>query len=144
LHPTSSAFSRIKCRVCAALELRDLEDVRALLESGGDLERALADAPLKDGGFSPTRFGVSRDPSASCRRPSPVASTLRRFVEGVRRLPKPFGNPLRRVADRGSLSAVAEGCDGDGNNRGEAATLVVDPPNVVAMESRAPSTSCDG
>jgi hypothetical protein len=37
----------------AALELRDLEDVRALLESGGDLERALADAPLKDGGFSP-------------------------------------------------------------------------------------------
>jgi nucleotidyltransferase AbiEii toxin of type IV toxin-antitoxin system len=34
-------------------ELRDLEDVRALLEAGGDLERALADAPRKDGGFSP-------------------------------------------------------------------------------------------
>lgn len=34
-------------------ELRDLEDVRALLESGGDLERALRDAPLKEAGFSP-------------------------------------------------------------------------------------------
>jgi hypothetical protein len=34
-------------------ELRDLEDVRALLAAGGDLERALADAPRKDSGFSP-------------------------------------------------------------------------------------------
>jgi hypothetical protein len=34
-------------------ELRDLEDVRALLASGGDLERALRDAPLKEAGFSP-------------------------------------------------------------------------------------------
>ena len=32
---------------------RDLEDVRVLLERGGNLERALADAPQKDGGFSP-------------------------------------------------------------------------------------------
>lgn len=34
-------------------ELRDLEDVRALLAAGGDLGRALADAAKKDGGFSP-------------------------------------------------------------------------------------------
>ncbi len=34
-------------------ELRDLEDVRALLAAGGDLERAMADASKKDGGFSP-------------------------------------------------------------------------------------------
>jgi hypothetical protein len=34
-------------------ELRDLEDVRALLEAGGDLTRALRDAPRKDAGFSP-------------------------------------------------------------------------------------------
>jgi hypothetical protein len=34
-------------------ELRDLEDVRALLAAGGDLERALTDASKKDGGFSP-------------------------------------------------------------------------------------------
>ena len=33
-------------------EVRDLVDVRALVEAGGDLDRALADAPRKDGGFS--------------------------------------------------------------------------------------------
>ena len=32
---------------------RDLVDVRALLAHGGDLDRALRDAPQKDGGFSP-------------------------------------------------------------------------------------------
>ncbi|MFL5261545.1 MAG: nucleotidyl transferase AbiEii/AbiGii toxin family protein [Anaeromyxobacteraceae bacterium] len=34
-------------------ELRDLEDVRVLVQMGGDLARALADAPRKDAGFSP-------------------------------------------------------------------------------------------
>ncbi len=34
-------------------ELRDLDDARALLEAGGDLSRAVADAPRKDAGFSP-------------------------------------------------------------------------------------------
>lgn len=33
-------------------ELRDLIDLRALLEAGGDLDRGLRDAALKDGGFS--------------------------------------------------------------------------------------------
>jgi hypothetical protein len=33
--------------------VRDLIDVRALLEAGGDLALALRDAPRKDGGFSP-------------------------------------------------------------------------------------------
>ena len=33
-------------------ELRDLVDVRALIAAGGDLERAILDAPRKDGGFS--------------------------------------------------------------------------------------------
>lgn len=41
------------CALVSRSELRDLEDVRALLEAGGDLERALEDAPKKDGGFSP-------------------------------------------------------------------------------------------
>ena len=41
------------CALLGRLELRDLQDVRALLEAGGDLGRALADAPRKDGGFSP-------------------------------------------------------------------------------------------
>ena len=38
---------------CYRKELRDLRDVRELLQTGGDLERALADAPRKNGGFSP-------------------------------------------------------------------------------------------
>ena len=33
-------------------ELRDLVDVKALLDAGGDLDRGLADAPAKDSGFS--------------------------------------------------------------------------------------------
>lgn len=33
--------------------VRDLVDVRALVASGEDLDRALRDAPAKDGGFSP-------------------------------------------------------------------------------------------
>ncbi len=41
------------CTLLARKELRDLRDVHELLRQGGDLERALADAPRKDGGFSP-------------------------------------------------------------------------------------------
>jgi hypothetical protein len=41
------------CALLGRAELRDLVDVRAMLESGADLSRALTDAPLKDGGFSP-------------------------------------------------------------------------------------------
>jgi hypothetical protein len=41
------------CALLSRSELRDLEDVRALLDGGGDLDRALADAPRKDAGFSP-------------------------------------------------------------------------------------------
>jgi hypothetical protein len=41
------------CTLLSRKELRDLRDVRELLQKGGDLERALADAPRKDGGFSP-------------------------------------------------------------------------------------------
>jgi hypothetical protein len=37
-------------------ELRDLVDVRALIESGGDLIRALRDCPGQDAGFSPLTF----------------------------------------------------------------------------------------
>lgn len=41
------------CTLIERAELRDLDDVRALLDSGGNLQQALADAPRKDGGFSP-------------------------------------------------------------------------------------------
>lgn len=41
------------CTLLGRAEVRDLVDVRALLAAGERLERALADAPRKDGGFSP-------------------------------------------------------------------------------------------
>lgn len=41
------------CALLSRSELRDLEDVRALLDAGGDLVRAMADAPRKDAGYSP-------------------------------------------------------------------------------------------
>lgn len=41
------------CALLSRSEVRDLGDVRSLLEAGGDLERALVDAPRKDGSFSP-------------------------------------------------------------------------------------------
>jgi hypothetical protein len=41
------------CALLSRSELRDLGDVRELLEHGGDFQRALGEAPRKDGGFSP-------------------------------------------------------------------------------------------
>jgi len=41
------------CSLLERSELRDLEDLRVLLEGGGDLERAVSEAPSKDAGFSP-------------------------------------------------------------------------------------------
>jgi hypothetical protein len=44
------------CALLSRSELRDLVDVRALVESGGDLIRALRDCPGQDAGFSPLTF----------------------------------------------------------------------------------------
>jgi hypothetical protein len=44
------------CALLSRAELRDLVDVRALLDAGEDLERAIADCPGQDGGFSPLTF----------------------------------------------------------------------------------------
>jgi Nucleotidyl transferase AbiEii toxin, Type IV TA system len=41
------------CALLSRTELRDLEDVGALLDAGEDLERGLRDAVTLDGGFSP-------------------------------------------------------------------------------------------
>jgi hypothetical protein len=41
------------CALLSRTELRDLEDVGALLDAGEDLERGLRDAARLDGGFSP-------------------------------------------------------------------------------------------
>ena len=53
------------CALLSRSELRDLVDVRVLVESGVDLARALADCPGQDAGFSPLTF-------AWCARALPV------------------------------------------------------------------------
>ena len=96
-------------KLCALLhrsELRDLVDIEALLARGGDLDRALADAPTKDGGFSALSLGwtlgrVERRRGGSCRGP-------RRSRRGARAFPRrapPSGRGRRRgvVAARVSL-----------------------------------------
>lgn len=50
------------CALLSRSELRDLIDVKALGESGEDLDRAIAMAPRRDSGFSPlTLAWVLRD-----------------------------------------------------------------------------------
>jgi hypothetical protein len=54
-----SPYEILVNKLCALLgraEIRDLQDVRLLLDCGGDLARALCDAPRKDAGFSPLVF----------------------------------------------------------------------------------------
>ena len=41
------------CALLGRAEPRDLDDVKVLLEGGGDLPRALEDCPGQDAGFSP-------------------------------------------------------------------------------------------
>ena len=47
------------CALLSRSEVRDLVDVKALLEAGGDLRRALMDCPQQDGGFSPLTLAWS-------------------------------------------------------------------------------------
>jgi hypothetical protein len=44
------------CALLSRSELRDLIDIRELIDSGGDLSRALRDCPGQDAGFSPMTF----------------------------------------------------------------------------------------
>lgn len=44
------------CALLSRSELRDLVDLRALIEAGGDLIRALRDCPGQDAGSSPLTF----------------------------------------------------------------------------------------
>ncbi|MGH9324522.1 MAG: nucleotidyl transferase AbiEii/AbiGii toxin family protein [Vicinamibacteria bacterium] len=60
------------CALLGRAELRDLIDLRELLARGGELERALRDAPRKDEGFSPlTLAWVLKDTN-----PAPLARAL--------------------------------------------------------------------
>jgi hypothetical protein len=62
-------------------EIRDLVDVRALLEAGGDVDRALSDAPRTDASFSAMTLAWVLDSSRSCRprgaRDGPCSDTPR-------------------------------------------------------------------
>ncbi len=87
------------CTLLERSELRDLQDVRTLLEAGGDLERALAQAPKKDAGFSPlTLAWVLRGLPISSLGfgsawPGEEVSSLERFrdelVQKIARLARP-------------------------------------------------------
>jgi hypothetical protein len=44
------------CALLSRSEVRDLVDIRVLVESGADLPRALQDCPGQDAGFSPMTF----------------------------------------------------------------------------------------
>lgn len=75
------------------LELRDLQDVQALVDAGYDLDQALSDAPRKDGGFSPPSLAwlLESFPVASLARAvgwsAPAIEELERFKdELIRRL----------------------------------------------------------
>jgi hypothetical protein len=70
-----TAYEILVNELCALLgrsELRNLVEVRALLDQGFDLARALADAPKKDSGFSPvtlawvTTRGRGGAPRSTC------------------------------------------------------------------------------
>jgi hypothetical protein len=48
-------------KLCALLErseMRDLVDIEALLQRGESLDRAIADAPRRDSGFSPLTLAL--------------------------------------------------------------------------------------
>ncbi len=77
------------CALLSRSELRDLVDVKALLEAGGDLRRALLDAPHQDGGFSPLALAWSvrglpiRRLAAALGLPSEVAEELEPFRDAL-------------------------------------------------------------
>ena len=81
------------CALRSRSELRDLEDVRALLASGGDLARALADAPRKEAGFSPVTLAwvVEQLPVAALGR------VLGRSADDVRAMEEFRGKLARDI-----------------------------------------------
>ena len=78
------------CTLLGRAEIRDLIDVRALLEAGGDLRRALLDAPRKDGGFSPATLAwLLRDlPIAALARSEGLSDEVGRGLASFRDRPR--------------------------------------------------------
>lgn len=63
-------------------ELRDLIDLQALLERGGDLARAMTDAARKDAGFSPVTLGWTLQ-SFPVHKQAEIAGLEREDVAGL-------------------------------------------------------------
>lgn len=85
------------CTLQSRKELRDLGDVRELLRRGGDLERALADAPKKDSGFSPLMVAwILR--GFSVRDMAPVGALTTHDVEELARFKDELVQRLTRSA----------------------------------------------
>jgi len=77
------------CALLSRSELRDLIDIRALVESGADLSRALHDCPGQDAGFSPMTFAWGAN-GLPLRRiatvqgwPEPEIEALERFRQDL-------------------------------------------------------------
>lgn len=77
------------CALLSRSELRDLIDIRALVDAGGDLPRALHDCPGQDAGFSPMTFAWGAQ-SLQVRRiaaaqgwPDAEIEALERFRQGL-------------------------------------------------------------
>ena len=77
------------CALLSRSEVRDLIDIRALVESEADLPRALNDRPGQDAGFSPMTFawGAQSLPlrriAATQKWPEPEIEALERFRQGL-------------------------------------------------------------
>lgn len=66
-----SAHEILVNKLTALLGRWAVVDIKALLDAGGDLDRALADAPRKDGGFSPETLAWVLDTTPAIRGLSP-------------------------------------------------------------------------
>lgn len=78
-------------------ELRDLIDLQALLADGGDLQRALADANRKDGGFSALMLGYLLQ-GFPLQRQAAVASLPAEQVAALDRFRSELAQRLARLA----------------------------------------------
>jgi hypothetical protein len=83
-------FAQKLCALLSRIELRDLEDVGALLDAGEDLDRGLRDAASLDGGFSPPTlawllqsFPVERAAEEG-RDPARLEAIRRRLLAALR------------------------------------------------------------
>lgn len=87
------------CALLGRTAIRDLVDVAALLGAGGDLDRALRDAPKKDSGFSPPTLAwvlssleVEKLARSSNLEPAPLLSVRDLLIERLLR-PDPSSAP---------------------------------------------------